>query len=124
MAEVDIEYKGKSFEENPQVITWIQLFLIRFLKESANSSEWIDGLIEEWEDNVQIEIYKYIFDEELLSNPEKEEWALTFLRSAKQRMDEITLKDFSEYIGDEISEKVGLDRLKAVLLQLIDMIDL
>lgn len=36
MGYVIVEYKEQSFEENPEMITWVQLFLIRLLNEMPN----------------------------------------------------------------------------------------
>ncbi len=123
MAEVDIEYKENSFEENPQIITWIQLFLVRLLKSYEPRTEWIANLIKEWEYNSKIDIYKYFFDDKILFSKEKEEWAIKFLKLALLKMKEMNLDEFSEYIDDEISEKVSYKRLMNVIENLINMIE-
>ena len=55
MAEVEIEYNGKSFEENPQIITWIQLYFIKILRLQGDQEPWVVSIREEWEYNFRIE---------------------------------------------------------------------
>jgi len=124
MASIDIEYKGMSFEENPGLITWVQLFLIKELRLLNERSDWVNKLIEELEWNSKIDIYKYIFDEDILSNKEKEEWAISFLKSAEAKMNAMSLQDFSHFISENISDKVDYNRVKNVVIKLREMIEL
>ncbi|TPN89229.1 hypothetical protein [Aquimarina algicola] len=123
MAHVDIRYRNKSFEENPHLITWVQLFLINLLSSVIDRDLWMDELIEEWEMNLEIDIYKYIFDKEILNSKEKEDWAIGFLKNAEDKMNELTLKEFAKLIDEEISEKVDYYRIKNVLIRLRVMIE-
>lgn len=123
MASIDIKYKGKSFEENPHLITWIQLYIIKLLRSIEKRTDWIDKLIQELEWNSKIDIYKYIFDEEILNNKEKEEWAISFLKLAEEKMNELSLQDFSNFISEKISDKVDYSRIKNVIIKLRSMIE-
>jgi len=111
MADVDIEYEGISFEENPQIITWVQLFFLQLLNFIPNKTEFIQKLTFEWDCNSKIDIYKYFFDEELLHSKEKEKWMLEFLELALLKMESMSLNEFSVFISDKISSKVEYQRM-------------
>lgn len=122
MAYVDLEYKGNSFEENPHLITWVQLFVIKRLRPFAQQEDWIQKWSEELELNSKIDIYKYLFDDNILNSPEKETWAITFFESALTDLNTMTLSDFGDYIWEEINETVDYDRIKNVVRRLLLML--
>ena len=122
MAYVELEYKGLSFEENPYLITWVQMYLVKLLK-SEEGSEWIDQIIYEWEMNMEIDIYKYLFDDDLLGSVERENWAIKFLTDAEANLNEMSIKDFGNFIGDDISEEVDFSRIKNIITEHKKMIE-
>jgi hypothetical protein len=123
MAYVDIKYKKHSFEENPGLVTWVQLYVLKYLREQADAPAWTRELIEEWDMNSQIDIYKYFFHDTFLDNSEKEQWAIAFLESALSKLNNFTLQDFGNYIGEEISPEVDYERLKKILLNVKRMVE-
>lgn len=122
MAYVSIKYKNFSFEENPGFITWLQLFLLRLLAEKADAPEWTANLVEEWELNVQIEVYKYFFDDELLDDTDKEKWAISFITDALTKLDNLSLEQFGVFINEAIDREVDYTRVKKILLNVLRML--
>lgn len=82
----------------------------------------MDELIEEWDVNTKIDIYKYFFDEEILDNEKKEEWALNFMSKAEERIKEMSLNDFSSFIKEKIGEDVDFERIKNILKRVRKML--
>lgn len=121
MANVSIKYNGLSFEENPQVVTWIQLFLIKYLSEKKNES-WIDSIIQELELNSKIDVYKYVFDEDSLNTKEKEDWALNLLNDSENFISQMTILEFAKYINDNIDSNFDINRLISFLSNLRKLI--
>ena len=122
MAYVELEYKEDSFEENPYLVTWIQLFLIKLLT-LEKKSNWIDNIIEEWDANSKIDIYKYLFDEEILDSKEKVIWAISFLNRAIDKMNSFSLSNFALFINEEINDDVDYERLKKIIIKHKNMIE-
>lgn len=86
MAYVSVKYKQLSLEENPGLITWIQLFLIRYIDSIEDRPAWTSSLKEEWIMNSKVEIYKYFFDETLLDDSNKIAWSVNFLNRALEKI--------------------------------------
>ena len=124
MSREKVKYCGHSFVENTFIITVLQLFLIRLLSEDRNRPEWTDELIYEWDMNAKIEIYKYVFDEELLDTPEKIEWSKKFMDEALAQVSGMSLDDFDLYVAAEsILWEENFERLKVALKKIRVMLD-
>ena len=123
MAYVNIQFGNYSFEENPGFITWLQLFLIKLLEEQEACPEWIQELKEEWELNAQIDIYKYFFDADQLDTNDKKNWASSFIQYAINKLDSMSLDDFSQFINTDIDANVNFERIKKILLNIKLMLD-
>jgi hypothetical protein len=123
MAYVNITYQKHSFEENPGLITWVQLFLIKFIQTIENRPEWTFSMIEEWKMNLEVEIYKYIFDEEILDDTDKVKWCINFLINAIERLSSMNITEFSSYINEEINPTVDFERIKKITINIKLMLE-
>ncbi len=119
----DIEYGTYSFEENTFIITWLQLFLIKFLSEDENRLDWTDQLIKEWRANSAINIYKYVFDDRLLNTSEKIEWSKKFIDASIEKIDAMSMYEFSEYIDEAVGSIENYDHIKIALKKIKMMLD-
>ena len=123
MAYISVKHKQLSFEENPGLITWIQLFLIRYIDSTQDRPAWTGGLKGEWIMNSEVEIYKYFFDETLLDDGGKIVWSVNFLNRALEELNLMTIEQFAMYIGEEIDPSVDFERLKKILLNVKLMLE-
>jgi len=123
MAYVNITYQKHSFEENPGLITWVQLFLIKFIQTIENRPEWTLSMIDEWKMNSEVEIYKYIFDEEILDDTDKVKWCINFLINAIERLSSMNITEFSSYINEEINPTVDFERIKKITVNIKLMLE-
>lgn len=123
MAYVSVKYKQLSFEENPGLITWIQLYLIKCIDSIEDRPAWISGLKEEWIMNSEVEIYKYFFDETLLDDKNKIVWSVNFLNRALEELNLMTIEQFAMYIEEDINPTVDFERLRKILLNVKLMLE-
>ena len=123
MAYVSVKYKQLSFEENPGLITWIQLFLIRYIDSIEDRPAWTSSLKEEWIMNSEVEIYKYFFDETLRDDSNKIAWSVSFLNRALEKINSMTIEQFVMYIEEDINPTVDFERLRNILLNVKLMLE-
>jgi methionyl-tRNA formyltransferase len=123
MAYISVKYKQFSFEENPGLITWIQLFLIKYIDSIEERPAWTNDMKEEWVMNSEIEIYKYFLDETILDEEGKITWSINFIDKALNELNIMTLEQFALYIGEDISSDVDFERLKKILLNIKLMLE-
>jgi hypothetical protein len=123
MAYVSVKIKQFSFEENPGLITWVQLFLIKYINSIEDRPVWTNDMKEELVMNSEIEIYKYFLDDTILDEKDKNEWSINFMDKALKELDLMTLEQFALYIGEDISPDVDFERLKKILLNIKLMLE-
>lgn len=123
MAYVTIKYKQFSFEENPGLITWVQLFLIKYIDSIEERPAWTNDMKEEWIMNSEVEIYKYFFDEAILDEDTKITWSVNFIDKALEKLNQMTIELFSIYIGEDINPAVDFERLKRIMLNIKLMLE-
>ena len=123
MAYVSVKYRQLSFEENPGLITWIQLFLIRYIDSIEDRPAWTSSLKEEWIMNSEVEIYKYFFDETLRDDSNKIAGSVSFLNRALEKINSMTIEQFVMYIEEDINPTVDFERLRNILLNVKLMLE-
>lgn len=122
MAYVTIEYDNLSFDENPVLITWVQKFLLRCLENELERPNWTYTLEEEWEINIEIDVYKYFFDPEMLDSPQKKEWIIMFLDKQIEILESMDIPKFALLIEEIISSSINFNRIKMVVINIRRMI--
>jgi hypothetical protein len=122
MSEILISYKDFSYEENPQIITWLQLFLIEYYEHSCERLEFLDELSSEWKVNSKIDIYKYIIPDDSSSSKEKQVELIHFFQQALTFLITLNYNQLSRYINSDVLTQRNFERIKENLIKHINLL--
>jgi hypothetical protein len=122
MSDILISYKDFSYEENPQIITWLQMFLIKYYENSHESLMFLDELSSEWKVNSQIDIYKYIIPDDSSFAKEKQVELIHFLEQALTFLITLNYDQLSKYINSDVLSQRNFERIKENLIKHINLV--
>jgi hypothetical protein len=95
-------YKGKSFDLNNQIISWLQKFMELYLL-NFNHPNWFKEVLEDLHGNFHVPHGKYFFDEDIIGDDkERLDYCLKMLDQTIEKMESITMEDFLHKIYDSI----------------------
>lgn len=95
-------YRGKWFDLDNQIISWLQKFIELFLIQK-NHPEWFYEVIEDLNGNFHVPHGKYFFDEDIIGeDKERLAYCLEMLDLTILQMQSISKREFFDFIKEDI----------------------
>jgi hypothetical protein len=97
-------YKGKWFDLDNQIISWLQKFMELYLT-AKKHPKWFCEVLADLHGNFHVPHGKYFFDEDIIGDDkERLMYCVEMLNLTIKKMQSISKRDFFEFIKEDIKD--------------------
>lgn len=97
-------YKGKWFDLNNQIVSWLQKFMELYLSKQKHP-QWFCEVLSDLHGNFHVPHGKYFFDEDIIGDDkDRLMYCIEMLNLTIGKMQSISKRDFFEFIKEDIKD--------------------